>query len=102
MILIPKARYRVPPPFRRLPSSYLPLLYVTVNFVFSRRYPPFLSLFSIRDYHFVRLLAPRSGQAAYFSFLREPEGRRDAGGGEMSRRDGTAVRKYFTVSCSGV
>lgn len=78
-------------PLLEKPSSYLPFLYVTVNFVFSRRYLLLFSLFAIRD------LSPRfahPGQAAYF-FPSLRTGRRDA----EARRHGHS--KYFTVSCSG-
>lgn len=61
-------------PLLERPSSYLPFLYVTVNFVFSRRYLLLFSLFAIRD------LSPRSahpGQAAYFfSFFTNRKKRR--------------------------
>lgn len=80
---------RVPLP--ESPSSYLPFLYVTVNFVFSRRYLLLFSLFAIRD---LSLRSAHSSQAAYF-FLSLRTGRRDA----EARRHGHS--KYFTVSCSG-
>lgn len=76
----------------RPPSSYLPFLYVTVNFVFSRRYLLLFSLFAIRDLS-PRYRALRSSRL-FFSFFTN----------RKKRRGGTTAHgysKYFTVSCSG-
>lgn len=87
MILIPKARYRVLPRFEDCHHR-------TFRFFMLRSilYSPDVILPFSHSFLFATItsyasLTPRSGQAAYFSFLREPEGRRAA---EAKCHDATA------------
>lgn len=61
-------------PLLERPSLYLPFLYVTVNFVFSRRYLLLFSLFAIRDLS-LRSAHPRSSRL-FFSFFTSRKKRR--------------------------
>jgi len=91
MILISKARYRV--------LSLLEGCHYRIFRFFMLRsilYSPDVILSFSHSFLFATVtsffFAPRSGQAAYFSFLREPKGRRDA---KAKYHDGTMVRNIL-------
>lgn len=67
-------------PLLERPSSYLPFLYVTVNFVFSRRYLLLFSLFAICNF------SPRALRSSLFFY--EPEEK-------TQRHDGIAIRSIL-------